>query len=94
MTELTDEQQGWLRMAETGNLLAAFNIGKLFSQRGDKDQAEKFLKIAAEGGHLGGIFKLGEFYFENNNLDLAKEWLKKAADKGHQMATELLNKLE
>ena len=93
MTELSDQEQAMLRMADSGNLMAAFNIGKVFQARGENEQAEKYLRIAANGDHLGGIFKLGELLHSLDRNDEAKQYLQTAADRGHKKAAEILSSL-
>ncbi len=93
MTELSEQEQAMLRMANTGNIMAAFNIGKVFQTRGENEQAEKYLRIAANGDHLGGIFKLGELLHTLGRDEEAKSFLKIAADRGHKKAAEILSSL-
>ena len=93
MVALGEQEETWLRFAQKGDVLASFNIGKFYAEKGENDEAKKWLKEAASKGHLGAIFKYGELLANLNETDEAKVWLKKASDKGHKMAQDMLSKL-
>ncbi len=81
------------RLAESGNPLAAFNLGKMLEEEGNLEEAKNWYVLAAEKGHLGGIFRLGKLYSKLGDKENAKIWLSKAAEKGHKQAQEMLKSL-
>jgi len=91
--DLTEQEQAMVRMADTGNVMAAFNIGKVYQTKGDLKSAEKYFQVAANADHLGGIFKLGELLHEEGRTEESKKYLKIAADRGHKKAKEILSSL-
>ncbi|RMG33804.1 MAG: hypothetical protein D6732_11430 [Methanobacteriota archaeon] len=88
-----DDEETLQRLAQTGNPLAIFNLGRKRLQEGKKEEARKYFEQAAARGHLGGMFKLGEVSLELGDKETAKTWLQKAAERGHKKAAELLKDL-
>ena len=81
-------------LAERGNALAQYNLGKMY-YRGhgvpqDSKEAAKWLQLAAEHGDAKAQFQLGVMYYRGhgvpqNSTEEAK-WYRLAAEQGHALA--------
>ncbi len=89
-----DDEETLKRLAQTGNPLALFNLGRKRLLEGNKEEAKKYFEQAATRGHLGGMFKLGEVSLDLGDKETAKNWLQKAAERGHKKAAELLESIK
>ena len=72
-----EKAEFWLKKAvanKDAELNAKNNLGLLYQQKGNQDEAFKWINIAAKEGHIDAVFSLGEFfhYGEGTIIDYDK----------------------
>lgn len=75
----------WLKKSATsGNTIknaeSQFNLGFLYEEKGDLENAIKWYLLAAENNSINAQINLGILYEEKGLISEAKKWYKKAAD--------------
>ncbi len=78
-----------LKLAHKGNAEYQFLAAKYYQEHGNKEEANKWYKIAAQKGHAEALYCYGMKY-----LNAARNYLEKAAKKNHAGARYELNKLD
>jgi TPR repeat protein len=68
---------------------AAFVLGLRTLERGQRDDAESWLRIAAEGGNIGSMFELALILKRRGDRENARTWFSSAAE--HEDAAAIYN---
>ncbi len=84
----------WRPVAESGDVVAAFNVGVLYAQglgvEADPVEAVRWYRRAAHAGYANAQFNLGAAYYRGEgtevNVSQAVSWWEKAAEQGHAEA--------
>ena len=77
-----------------GYYSAAYDLGLIYSQLGDKENAEKYLLISLEKAkNNGALYHLGILYYDSGNKDLAVKYLKQASANGDKDAKLMLDSM-
>ena len=94
-----DQAEKYYRMgAEKGNNYCQLCLGKLLREKGQKEEALKWLILSAENGQLQSAFLVGQMY-ENGEgapMDMTKaiEWYTKSANTENYYSREARNALK
>lgn len=83
-----DSFEDILRLAHKGDVECQFLAAQYYQEHGNKEEANKWYKIAAQKGHPEALYHYGMKY-----LRAARNYLEKAAKKNHAGARHELNKL-
>lgn len=78
-----------LKSAQLGDLDKQYQLARYYEEQGNKEEANKWLKIAIQKGHPDALY-----YYSIKYLNLAKTYLEKAAKKKHSAAQQELKKLK
>lgn len=84
--DIAKGKEFYLKAAENGITASLHNLGNVFKDEGDLEEAEKHFNMAAERGSLEAWNNLGVLNEKNGNTDKALECYRAAADKGHMKA--------
>lgn len=72
--------------AEAGDADAACELGALLAERGDEEEAGRWLQRAAEAGNSEAASNLGIILFNREEFTAAERWLRQGAEAGHPNA--------
>jgi TPR repeat protein len=86
----TVAEQAWRAVLVGGHPerapIAAYNLGVLFHERGELQQAERWWRRAAQVGFPHAEHNLGLLLKQQGNLREAEQWWRRAAEGGHRDA--------
>lgn len=82
----TDAEAAFVRADQSGDPIAAYNLGWLHRYRDDRAQAEFFWRRSAEHGSVDGAYYLGELLWEQHDVEGALTAYRQADEDGHARA--------
>ena len=79
---------------DNGYYNAAFDLGLIYGQLDDKENAEKYLLVSLEKAkNNGALYHLGLLYYEQGKKDMAVKYFKQASANGDKDAKLMLDSM-